>query len=283
MSEQRVDDSFTQPRLREALEEVRPRLIALEPTALIPINVDPVDAATTVRAALPAIMDLRGNIETHLNTFDLSHVDSLESLALALIQSHSLYLCTKVPSAELFQVIAETTQLRDSFLADIGGLNKHGNINACRLTSFRGSPSYQRIATDVLTLANLLRNNWQAVSSNCGVTEAELNRAEFLADRVFRLVSSRAQTSVRLAEAALERQKVYTLLVQTYDQVRKAVSYLRWEHEDAEEFAPSFFKNRKVGKRKKKAMAIQTEAETETETETATPKPTDKETDPFLS
>jgi hypothetical protein len=285
MPEQNGDNSFTQPQLREALEKVRPRLAALEPAALIPINVDPVEAATMVCAALPAILDFRSSIQTHLSTFELDHLDSLEPLALALIQSHSLFVGAKSPPSKLNTIITEITQLRDSFLADINGLKRRGSILVCDLTALRGSPSHRRIATDVLTLTNILRNNWEVVSSNCGVTEVELNRAEFLAARLFRLASSRTKAPVRRAEAALERQKIYTLLVHSWGQVRKAVYYLRWEHEDAEEFAPSFFRSRKVGKRKKTSFETTTVAEQErpTTATATTAKPTDKETDPFLS
>jgi len=287
MSELNGDISFTQPQLREALEKVRPRLATVDPTELIPINVNPVDAATTVCGALPAILNFRSSIRTHLNTFELDHLDGLEPLAMALIQSHSLFVGAKAPPTELTNVLSEITPLRERFLTDVNGLKTRGCLNVCNLTSLRGSPGHRRIATDVLTLTNILRNNWEGVSSKCGVTEAELNRAEFLADRLFRLVSRRAQAPARLAEAALERQKIYTLLVHSYGQVRKAVSYLRWEHEDAEKFAPSFFKSRKAGKRKKASAVARPSAGHETATTaapaTATAKPFNEQADPFLN
>ncbi len=41
--------------------------------------------------------------------------------------------------------------------------------------------------------------------------------------------------------AAEIRQQAFTLFIRTYDQLRRAVHYLRWEHGDAEEIAPSLY------------------------------------------
>lgn len=47
--------------------------------------------------------------------------------------------------------------------------------------------------------------------------------------------------------AVLLRQQAFTLFVNTYDQVRRAIGYLRWSTNDAETIAPSLWAGR--GKR----------------------------------
>lgn len=44
---------------------------------------------------------------------------------------------------------------------------------------------------------------------------------------------------------ALERQQAYTLFVNAYDQIRRAISFLRWDQGDADEIAPSLFGGKK--------------------------------------
>ena len=50
------------PRLREALEKVRPEMVALGQEDLLAINIDPLAAASTARGALPQIMAMRASI-----------------------------------------------------------------------------------------------------------------------------------------------------------------------------------------------------------------------------
>jgi hypothetical protein len=56
--------------------------------------------------------------------------------------------------------------------------------------------------------------------------------------------AERGRQSTQVADAADQRQRAYTLLLKTYDQVRRVVTFLRWESEDAEKFAPSLWAGR---------------------------------------
>jgi hypothetical protein len=49
---------------------------------------------------------------------------------------------------------------------------------------------------------------------------------------------------VQVSVATSERQRAFTLLVKTYDGVRRALTYLRWEMKDVEKFAPSLWTGR---------------------------------------
>jgi hypothetical protein len=183
-------------------------------------------------------MKLRPSIEKRLVDFDLHFLDELETYALALIQAQGLYLSAKAPPEELGQCAAEASALRERLLVDVIGLIKRKHVHFAHKPAHRGPPSYRELASDVLTLSNLLRNNWSSISSKCATTEAELDRAEFLGDRLNRLLGSRDHAPAVLAEAIRQRQKAFTLFARAYSQVRKAVTYLRWESNDADEIAP---------------------------------------------
>jgi hypothetical protein len=90
---------------------------------------------------------------------------------------------------------------------------------------------YKNIAKDVLTRSNLLRVSWDSVSSN--------EAPKFDISNVDQLETY----------ATLERQQAYTQFVKTYDQVRRVVSFLRWDDGDADDIAPSLYAGRSSKKK----------------------------------
>ncbi|HEX4334524.1 MAG TPA: hypothetical protein VH062_01350 [Polyangiaceae bacterium] len=52
------------------------------------------------------------------------------------------------------------------------------------------------------------------------------------------------------------RTRAFTLFVNAYDQVRRAVSYLRWDDDDAGTVAPSLYVRRGNGKKKPDLLAL---------------------------
>lgn len=60
-----------------------------------------------------------------------------------------------------------------------------------------------------------------------------------------RAVGVREQGPESVAEVTADRQRAYTLFVTSHDQVRRAISYLRWEQGDVDDIAPSLFAGKK--------------------------------------
>lgn len=236
--------------LRAALEQIRPEFKELTRKELAVLNVDPLAAVATVQGALPGLLLLRPQFESALRDFDFQYLDNLNLYALALIQSHSLYQSASSPPENLPELVAETKQLCSLLLSDVTVLARRGYIKGVRVHELGRFGSYKGIASDILALVAVLRADWNAVSSNCGVTELELNRAEVLGEQLIRLLGFRDRCSMLVANAALERQKVFTLFVRAYDNVRRAVTYVRWHDNDAEKIAPSLYSGKKVNRKK---------------------------------
>jgi len=76
------------------------------------------------------------------------------------------------------------------------------------------------------------------------ITMAELDQAEDLSERLLHAVAMRENQSNALAEAIQKRLQVFTLLVNAYDQARRAIAFLRWQEGDLEEIAPSLYAGR---------------------------------------
>ena len=81
-----------------------------------------------------------------------------------------------------------------------------------------------------MSLAILLRNRWEQVSSRCAVTLEELDRAEVLSDKLTLAVGYCDRVPELLKLAGEQRQRAYTLFIRAYTEVRDAVVYLRRNH-----------------------------------------------------
>jgi hypothetical protein len=297
MSDIEATNLSVQPRLRSALERAKPKFSVIPKEDLQQITLDPLSMTATVQGSLPKIMVLREQILSEAPKFDISNLDQLETYALALLQAQSEHVSATIPPEEIAKLGDEATQLREFFLADATALGKRGYINVRTLNELSGTVGYKNVAGDVLVLAAIFRHNWATISSKTGVTEAELDRAEVIGDQLIRAVGVREQGPAKVAAATLERQQAYTLFVNTYNQVRRVVNFLRWDDGDADDIAPSLYAGR-TSKKKTDADAPvevpaqpQVAAPTHTNVTTSNTSPTSPSTkttgfpdsDPFLS
>ncbi|HEY5961308.1 MAG TPA: hypothetical protein VIV60_32345 [Polyangiaceae bacterium] len=248
MAEVNVTTKVSHPRLREAVEKVRPEMVALDQDRLLRVNLDPLAAASTVRGALPQIVPYRVQLEA-LPGFDIKWLDNLELYSLASTQTQTVFQGASQPPEQINQLVDEATVLREQLLSDATALARRGLISSAKLGLLKGSHGFRNVASDVLTLANMIRGNWKNVVGKTGVTEAELDRAEILGDQLINDIGVREQAPATQADVARERQQAYTLLVRGYDQVRRGLCYLRWDEGDADDIAPSLYggRHRKSG------------------------------------
>jgi hypothetical protein len=243
-----------QPRLRCALKQIHEELLALSESDLLVVNLEPLAAISIVRGALPKVLPLREQIVSTLPKFDLIHLDSLETYALALHQTHSDYCAARDRQEERTALAAEAYQLRERLLSDVKVLKNRGVMKNVNLSELKGSNGHLNIACDVMLLATLLRNRWEQVSTRCAVNLEELDRAEVLSDKLTLAVGKCDRVPELLKLAGEQRQRAYTLFVRAYTEVRAAVVYLRRNHGDADKVAPSLY-----GKRKRISKSLATE------------------------
>lgn len=243
--------NVAQPRLREALERIRPQLDALADQQLLPINLDPISAVTIARGALPGLLALRSQLASMINSFALSNLDDLETYALALLQAQTVYQGICAHSGLLTDLSTEANELRARLLADVTVLSQRGHISPTRMHGLKGPKGHRNIASDLLTLTGLLRDCWPDIANKTATREDELDRAEILGDQLISAIGTREQQTEMATSAALQRQRAYTLFVRAYDEIRRAVSYLRWHAGDVNRIAPSLYAKRKRTSRRR--------------------------------
>jgi hypothetical protein len=236
----------------EPYNKVLPEILAVQEQEVMQITVDIASVVAAVLGCFPEIFAMRDEIARELPGLDLSIIDKLDTYATALAYANACYLTSCESPDALRELTDEGVNLRQNLFADLSTLCTRGLINADALKDYSGQMGFKTVATDLQIVTMPLRQNWAAIAGKCATQLDELDRGEKLAMRILRLVGMRAQAPVTAASAATNRGRAFTLLVNKYDQVRRAISYLRWDHDDADSIAPSLF----AGRVRKPAPAV---------------------------
>jgi hypothetical protein len=226
-----------------AYDTLLPEILAVPESELLTMNIDVMSAIITVTGVLPEIKSLRAEIEAALRTFDLVQFDKLEQYTLALSHAHSRHR-SAIPTAGLLERVTDLSSVRDQLLASASSLASVRLIDGERLKNVKKVTGYRALASDVLTLCTVLKEEWPRVEGKTPFTQADLVRISTLALEFVNVIGLREQAPVIAGEAALIRQKAFTLFVRAYDEARRAVHYLRAKAGDGESIAPSLYAGR---------------------------------------
>jgi hypothetical protein len=105
-------------------------------------------------------------------------------------------------------------------------LAQRGFVDGQKLKELKGPKGYRNVAFDLFTLAALLRENWDKVLGKTAVQAMELDQAETLADRLLTAIGAREQAPAVAAETADNRQRAFSLFVESYDHARRALTFV---------------------------------------------------------
>jgi hypothetical protein len=235
---------FSVSRYRQAFEALQPEVAALRDDDLMAVNIDVPNALSVVVGALPQLIALRPELAKFSDPAPLANLDKLEAYALAL--GHAQTLAQATPSApEAIQALGETaTKLRAQLVSDMNALIGRGLIDRDQIATLKGPPGYLNLAFDLFLLAAVAREHWKNISGKTAISLADIAQAEALADQLLSGVGTRERNKANAANATETRQRLFTLLVNAYDQVRRAVVFLRWDHDDLDEIMPSLYLGR---------------------------------------
>lgn len=223
------------------LQRLLPELEALPQSELKQITLNINAAVATVLGKLRKLRALRPSIVATLPTFDLTGFDKMEEYAAALNAADGLYAEATAPLTELRELIEAATQLREILLSSAITLVKRGLLKPEAVEGLKGPVGHKDLAYDLNHLAGAFKRQWAAVSEKSAVTEEELAHAQRLQWRLLRLVGEREDNEQKANAAGELRTRAFTRFIQAWDDVRRAVSHLRWKADDAEDFAPSLY------------------------------------------
>lgn len=220
------------------IDEIHNELMEMDASRLFRGFIDPLSRGTMVIGVLPAIRSHRAEVERELGPERARCIDRLEPLANAMLRLHATC-ATLPPTRNLEPVVTELNELRAVFTTEVKNLIRSGVVHRRSLSEVSGRIGRQVIIADVLMLVSILHEHVEDDGRSCGVTRAELARAEALADELsHHLADPRCPEHLAAADLRL---RAFSLMAETYDEVRRLISFVRWKDGDADEIAPSLW------------------------------------------
>lgn len=236
-------DGACRPDSLTAFEKRAGEIAAVRDEDLVPINIDVLAAISTAIGVLTKVAGLKSRIAA-LAEVDHAQIDALPDYANALAWTHEIWRAASAPAEVVPELAAAATRMRNRFAADVNALAERGLVNADRAARLHSGVGYRAVVDDLMGLSGLLRGSWDIVAGKTAVDVAEIQRAEILAGRMLAALGHREQAPATVAEASRMRERAFTLFVRSYDQLRRAVTFLRWNEGDAATLVPSLWSGR---------------------------------------
>jgi hypothetical protein len=224
----------------DAFAKVEAELAALAPEAIAPVTIDPAAAVTAVLAAAPRIREHRSAIEEQLPKHPLQAIDQLEMYAQAAWYAHLVHAYSGTSPESAKALLEEATRLRDGLLIAAEALAHRAMLDVDTIARIRKGGGAD-LAGDLTLLASLFKDSWGKVSSKTAVERSEIDRAAELGPAVLVATAAKKHKST---DTEGQRNRAFTLLLDAYDNARRAIGYLRWKEGDLDTIAPSLFKKR---------------------------------------
>jgi len=233
------------PTAAAAYAKIEKELDALTPAELAAINLDIPQAVSIVLGALPGLAALRASIVKDLPNHPIAQFDKLETYALGAWFAHLLALPAGSASNPVKPLIEEATPLRANLLSDAEALARRGLLDAAIVEEIRAGQGHVDMANDLVALSALFLSSWAEIENRTAAIEKEIRRAGELGPLLLAALGVREHGApVSPGDAADRRVRAFTLFSRAYDAVRRAVTYLRWHEDDADDIAPSLYKGR---------------------------------------
>lgn len=224
----------------ECLEAIMPALRALEATTLIHYFTDSITASGQVLAKIERIRSLDAAMRDELPRFDRSLVASLGPYAIALALLHGQTEARRAPVEGGRERLAAARKLRARLHLSAAFLVESGSISPNVLARIaRLGHGYTDTSEAILGYIEAHFTKGKALLPRSPSTREELDQArEDAIELVAKRVESMQRDPGNVERADLER-RAYHLLVTTYNKVRSAVLFLRYDFGDADAFAPA--------------------------------------------
>src|SRR5688500_211752 len=224
------NDTALHEEAERAFIRLAPDRDALEPHELIRPNVDVPRAVGVVLASLPSIAELLPEMK-RLPGFDRKAVDELRDAALAAEYASAVF--PRPPrDRSVTELATEARALHHRLLAQARALAEIEILDAAAVSMIGAARRDARVAGNLIALATMCRRSWDQIQGKTALGEDTVERAGAIGVELLEALGSRDVARPLDGDAARSadtRARALTLLVKRYDQVRRAVAYLRWD------------------------------------------------------
>ncbi len=232
-----------------AYQRVAAELDALPAERATPVTVEVSTAVSIVLGASVKIAELRPAMAAQLVEPPRASLDKLTDYALAAHYAYLQSFGTHAARADRArELLAEAAPLRQRLLAVAEMLAALGLVDGARVAEIRAGSGNVDTANDLTALAATFVNDWARLAGQVPITEAEVDRAASLGTELLVALGVRRVGAEREPDAkgwADRKNRALRLMLDAYDDARRAVAYLRWKEGDADSYAPSLFARRR--------------------------------------
>lgn len=225
------------------LEARRPALMALpEERIYRRSRLDPNTVATIAMAGAQKVAAYRTQLVALCGPLAGEFVDSLRPSAMAARQA-SIELASVEEARDLSPLHREVMAAYNLLMTDAESLVNRGHLPKDRLERARDVQGYQAALDSLMVLIAVLREHWDRIVGLGPITKADIDNAEDLALRMIDAIAARDHGALR-APAAELRVRALSQVMYEYDQLRRMLTYLRWDEDDADIILPSLYAGR---------------------------------------
>lgn len=221
-----------------AYEAIKPELTAILPGLVGRVTTDVPTAVALMLGAKPTLEAMIPELERALKTPPIVQIQRIEQRALGLLYTEIQY----VPKGdENLQANLDAAQeVRGQLLAAADAHVAFGQMNAAAVAKIREGGGHIDRAKDCIALAGLFRAVWPTIAANTQVTPELLERAARLGTiLIAQLGGKQLGTGGTAVNWTDERNRAFRLLMNDYNEIRRAVEYLRYHEKDATNFLPT--------------------------------------------
>ncbi len=229
-------------RARAAFESTAPARAALVVENLPPFTLNVPYAVGKALYTSAKCLPFRPRFLDLKSVVDVGHLDQLETYALALNAVHTEILRRVQVLGQVPELAKEGFVLRAQMMGYAELLSNKGRIAAALIARLREGAGYRDLAEDLNVLVSELGAQPPGVIGEMTpVSDADLRRASELAYEILRRVGNPAEIDMTQDALLQERRKLGALLVEAQDQVRCAMTALRWKQKDVDTYVPSLY------------------------------------------
>lgn len=199
-------------------------MLALDPKALLRVYIDVKKAATAALATVERVQPFAEQIR-RLYQSDLDEVAQLATFARA--AWHADVVATATEPDNLKPVAEEGYAVRNQMLASARDLAQRGLLPADRVKAVSMTRRYATLAASLHSLSTLFDAAWADIEDKTPVTQAEIAHARSLSERIgSQLIARTVSAQPDEPDAMGMRQRAFTLLIEQYNRVRRAMAFI---------------------------------------------------------
>lgn len=229
------------------IDRIRKDLDAIDPATVRRPNAHVHQAVAIARRNLPNVLPHRDRLAA-LPDFDAHALDRVSAIADALdIAQYQCEVFDEPEGVETSALSTEAFQLRRRFTKSLDALAESGRLGDHWVASLSGSNDRALLAQDLGRVAELLELRHPELLTLTPMSREEVVRARKLQVALQMAEDGKAKTPAMRAEAADVRDRAWTLLWTTWNQVRRGLTFVRWDEGDADQLAPALTANRRRG------------------------------------